>query len=155
MIRKVFNLQEVPRAAEEIGIRNGYLIISRDVRLPNCDIHAQSVASLVDLRNAHKVVRQDRLHHLRNAIEHFTNVKNIGQGIEQLIQDPLSPKTNPAHDEAALEDSCLHSPYNSFLARGPASCRDTRLQKVNRRRRLAPETGLTIASIPRCIEPRT
>ena len=87
MIRKVFDHQEVPWLPQKIGFRDRHLVVSRDVRTPGRDMHAHPIDRFVDFCNAHEVMRQDRLHYLGDPVKHFTNVENIGQGIEQLIQN--------------------------------------------------------------------
>ena len=45
------------------------------------------VASLTDFRDSHTIVPQQALHNLRDTIKYLADIENVGQRIEQAIED--------------------------------------------------------------------
>jgi hypothetical protein len=66
---------------------NGYLISGRWLPQSRAYIESNAVASLTDFHDSHKIVWQHALHDLRYMIKYLANIENVGQGVEQAIED--------------------------------------------------------------------
>jgi hypothetical protein len=69
------------------GLWNGYLISGRWLPQSRAYIKSNAVASLTDFYDSHKIVWQHALHDLRDMIKYLADIENVGQGVEQAIED--------------------------------------------------------------------